>query len=906
MKKIVKSVLCTGLCGTMLFAFGCKQPESGNLSETRALQLSTGAVDGNFNPFFYTAQNDGNMVSNTQIAMLTTDEKGEVVAGQNQPTVVLDYRETKYSSREPGQGTIVTEEGAAVGRTEYEFVIKNGIKFSDGEELSIVDVLFNLYVYLDSAYTGSSTIYSTDIQGLKAYRAQEPGLGDDSTTDTDARFRGEANDRIQTLVRWSLSQDPYIDVEKDPDASKDLATVKEEFENELIQRWNSCTTGWRESYEKTHRFNHDWEAFLYETGLVSEQVRINADLTREKIKDGNGKIYTTLDPWQEGNSDNQPVGIVENQHLIDAINAAVTDEKINEFLAQNSNITDREMAKDELTKNAAVKLVYDNYTLRPNIAEVLSYWSTAETIREQFTNEQRSKYFEEQKKLGNGVKKIKGISSYSAKGSDLNTSFKGVMKESYVAGDDYSVLKVVINGVDPKAIYNFAFAVAPLHYYSGTYKGVDYVKEARAKYNKEGEECFGIDVGNPDFFKTVLQESNKVGLPIGAGPYMASDFDGNPTKDKDKFKAATINFVRNPYFETVGDGIENAKIKLVRYKVLQDDQIMSALTTQSIDFGMPNATPTNISTVSQSNYLSERHYTTGGYGYIGINPKAVPEYKVRQAIMKAMDTTMTTAYYGTLAEVLYRPLTKTSWVYENFGPNAPINQEYPDIAYYASISEITTLVEQAGYEKVNGVYTKTRDVEGMSNAAKGKTLKLSFTIAGDTTDHPAYLMLDKACKELNDLGFDITLKTDPRALLNLATGGLEVWAAAWSSSIDPDPYQIYHKDSGATSVLNWNYRNILNNPTDWSYEYDIIQELSDEIDDGRATTSRNLRADIYGGGNGRVGCLNLIMKLAVELPTYQRNDMCVYNKNVIDANSLVKNPSFNMGLFDRLWEIDYK
>ena len=47
------------------------------------------------------------------------------------------------------------------------------------------------------------------------------------------------------------------------------------------------------------------------------------------------------------------------------------------------------------------------------------------------------------------------------------------------------------------------------------------------------------------------------------------------------------------------------------------------------------------------------------------------------------------------------------------------------------------------------------------------------------------------------------------------------------------------------------------------------------------------------------------MQLAVELPTYQRKDLCVYNKNVISAKSLVQNPNYNIGLFDKIWEIDY-
>jgi peptide/nickel transport system substrate-binding protein len=187
----------------------------------------------------------------------------------------------------------------------------------------------------------------------------------------------------------------------------------------------------------------------------------------------------------------------------------------------------------------------------------------------------------------------------------------------------------------------------------------------------------------------------------------------------------------------------------------------------------------------------------------------------------------------------------------------------------------------------------------MSNASIGSKLKITFTIAGETTDHPAYRMFCDTRDRLNALGFDVSVQTDIQALKNLATGNLAVWAAAWSAGSDPDPYQIYHKDSKATSVNNWNYSNILNNLTAWKYEYDIIQELSDRIDDGRETLDQGTRADIYSD------CLDLIMSLAVELPTYQRNDLCVYNKNIIDPDTLVKNPSSNMGLFDKIWEIDY-
>ncbi len=98
MNRILKSILCLGVCGTMLLgAAGCNKKPDGpkqHDTEKRILNLSTGKLDGNFNPFFYTAGNDGNMISNTQIGMLTLNESGRLVAGQNYPTAVLEDRKS--------------------------------------------------------------------------------------------------------------------------------------------------------------------------------------------------------------------------------------------------------------------------------------------------------------------------------------------------------------------------------------------------------------------------------------------------------------------------------------------------------------------------------------------------------------------------------------------------------------------------------------------------------------------------------------------------------------------------------------------------------------------------------------------------------------------------------------------
>lgn len=237
MNKFFKGAVCAGLCLTMFGAFGCKNKSQD--PEKRQLNLATGALDGNFNPFFYTSQNDGDMISMTQISMLTTDEKGNLVYGEDQPTVVKSYTATMYDNN-----NVVTVDGSKAAKTEYEFVIKDGIKFSDGSDLTIADVLFNFYVYLDPAYTGSVTLYSTDIQGLKAYRTQDPNAADSTdTSEENSEYYDKASAKINDLIYWSEEEDGDIS-KLSADMKKDYDTVVKLFREEAESDWTSISGSW--------------------------------------------------------------------------------------------------------------------------------------------------------------------------------------------------------------------------------------------------------------------------------------------------------------------------------------------------------------------------------------------------------------------------------------------------------------------------------------------------------------------------------------------------------------------------------------------------------------------------------------------------------------------------------------
>ena len=522
-------------------------------------------------------------------------------------------------------------------------------------------------------------------------------------------------------------------------------------------------------------------------------------------------------------------------------------------------------------------------TQATGVEEVLTYWVTAQTLLEDFAAELKSEYFASSDRAVPSVTGIDGTRTRTTDfaGNDL--------------GSAHEVLTITINDIDPKAIWNFAFTVAPMHYYSSTnWRGKNYVE---AFDQSRGE--FGLEFGSVDFFDEVINAPAMVGLPLGAGVYMASTASGGAAQSAGDFNNLNmIYFERNPYFETLGGSIHNANIKYVRYKVTEADQVINSLTTGDVDFGDPNATQDNIDALAGASNIVHKEVDTSGYGYVGINPRFVPNITVRRAIMKAMNTDIIfdNYYSGGLAEPIYRSMSKTSWAYPE-GCTVYKNEALGlDYSYDGTGYQIEEMLKADGYTKNSqGIYSKNIPGYGTD------TLEYTFTIAGRSTDHPAYAMFLDAAQRLNSHGFRIRVVTSQTALSDLTTGKLAVWAAAWTSAIDPDMYQVYHKDSMATSVNNWGYRQIKANKTLYATEWAIIEELSQKIDDARATNEQQERKEIYSEA------LDLVMELAVEMPTYQRKDMSAYNADLLDASTMTADEDLTPynGLLSRIWEVNY-
>ena len=851
-KKILSIVLAIAMCLSMMAMLsGC----GGGKAD--AFVIMTEQLDGLFNPFFSTSANDGTIVGMTQIGMLGSDYvNGEVQVayGENHAVVTKDYDVV-----ENDDGTVT-----------YTFVLKNGILFSDGHPLTMEDVLFNYYVYLDPVYTGSNTLYSTDILGLKEYRTQTVGSGSDDSDDLiSAQASTRAQARINELVNlfhselkasatnevsyedmkaaietYSVSSGYQSAISNDPDevTNEDLLADYEyalsEFKKELETDYIGAKDSYVDAPYDTHKeFEDEIFCFMYTEGYVEVEYAEGAD----------GKIDRT------------------------------TIEKLTPQYP--SSIT---------TKEAAIEYVY-NDTIARQLDIILYYWATGNTLLTEFTAKAKEVILHENVADDGSlaVENISGIvslghteaagSTITVNGTEYTVASSHNDDGTVTNPDEYDVLQITIDGVDPKAIWNFALTVAPQHYYGeGSSVGVD------IENNK-----FGVEFASFSFMTDIVQSTRNIKLPMGAGAYKVTDSDNSDNPGESSFYINNVAYFKsNEHFHTVGEGIENAKIEKVRYQIVSSNNAIAALQDGTVHYITPQLTTENYEKLEAlgSKGMVMLQSDQLGYGYIGVNSAKVNDINLRKAIMCAMNTSLALDYYrsGT-AERIYWPMSRISWAYPDGEAAEDNGKDYPQIGAWSDDTARTNIER---YMQEAGV------------SAGDSALKVTFTIAGSSLqDHPTYKVFRDAAALLNDMGWDVEVVCDTQALTKINTGALQVWAAAWSSALDPDMYQVYHKDSTATSTLAWGYNYLKNSGT--AEELAILDDLSDLIDEARETNDQEVRADLY------EEAMSLVLDLAVELPVYQRSVLYAYNSKVIASDSISKEINPFSSPLDRIWEIEF-
>ena len=439
-------------------------------------------------------------------------------------------------------------------------------------------------------------------------------------------------------------------------------------------------------------------------------------------------------------------------------------------------------------------------------------------------------------------------------------------------------LRVILTKVDATAIYQLGVSIAPLHYY-GDASLYDYDNNS-----------FGFNKGD---LSTVRSKTTQ---PMGAGPYKFIKFENGVVY----FEANELYFKGAP------------KIKFMNFLETANDQDkLNGITTGTIDIGDPSFSNENIAAIKATNsngdvtgdVITTNTVDNLGYGYIGqnamnVNVAGEPASDASKALRKAFGTIFAVyrdvaidSYYGDSAAVINYPISNTSWAAPRpaddgykvaFSTDVNGNDIYTAgmtdaEKYEAALQAALGWFEAAGYTVEDGKLTK---------APEGAKLEYTFWIPGDGIgDHPAFMIVDEARKALETIGMTLVIKdlsNSSELWDNLDAIQVEMWAAAWGATVDPDMYQIYYSDvaNGPTTEAG---KNPQGGPAQGgsNYEYCIADpELDQLILDARASTDQAYRKAMY------KAALDIVVDWAVETPTYQRQNAILFSTERVNMATM--------------------
>jgi len=831
-------------------------------NETTPLVLQTSEFDGVFNPFFYSSAYDGEVVGLVNASLLTVSADGQIVAGDQYATVAKSY-------------TITPDEND--GSATYEFVIKNGLKFSDGTAITADDVLFNMYVYLDPKYDGSSTMYTLPIEGLTEYRNQvTPEIATEYGAIADAIFAiGEVEDYVVTGddIAAGVTQELY-------DAYwtyLDVAGVSftQEIVNYVMANYGS--DGYvKEYFHPALTYGQIAEnpglviAFgmgMWGYGEFPETVTEDPEGAFVYFED-TYELYDAENPEHADYTLEDAIYSLEGEDYVvnyDDFGMPVQGEYIK---TQSEGYFDYDAEEHAGLTRYNVSIAFESATTetlwtmegedKPTVED---YWAEIrETYGTDYSEEAGINYESAGTLIQVYLKElfISGEGSKEVEGGGIS-SISGITKGTKdVEGVTYETITVKTTSQSPKTILQMGITVTPKAYYTAGYT-----------YDETKMNNAGAELNSPAF---IAHLKTKNSTPVGAGPYKFIEFQDN-----------IVYFERNEQFASFGLG--NAKIKFVRMKVISGGQEYDAVKSGEVHYATVSATSDVVNEVSTIEKLTAVLVDNLGYGYICVNPKFYPTIEARAALQTLFNLDLVAEYYPSgLAEVIHRAMSKVSWAYpegsESLNP------------YDATGATARTLFAEAGY-----TWQGEGEEEVMIDPATSAQAEFVFTIPSGAADHPAGQIFIRAKEMLDDMGAIARVNVDPNLIANIKKpAGVGVYALAWQAALDPDMYQVYHIESQASSVtsngIKWLYTN--GDETQKA----MLEELADLIDEAVTYMNPAERAPIY------EEALDLLAELVIEIPTYQRKNLFVYDDSVIKSSSLSAEVTPYWGPMAEIWKVE--
>ena len=708
-------------------------------NDTTPLVVGYSPFSSKFSPFFAETAYDVDVYEMTAVPLLNGDRTGAIIMKGIEGETV-EYNGTAYTYTGIADATITEN---ADGTVFYDFVLRDDVTFSDGEPLTVDDVIFSIYVYCDPAYDGSSTLFAQPIEGMEAYRS---GMS----------------------IKWNLIFNDGPE--------KSLA-------------------GSAEGYYTAEEAAAFWEAFDRAGEAFAQEI---VDYC---IAAGYGTdVATAAAAWGFEGLAAEATAADFFQAILDKYGYDLSDDGINCETAGTS----------------------------------ISSFITSEVTA-----------------IDPGY--IAGVQT-----GESAPSITGVQK----TGDNS--LRIVLTKVDATAIYSLAgIYVSPLHYYGD-----------EALYDYENN-SFGFPKGD----LTIVRKNTT--QPMGAGPYKFI-----------KFENGVVSFEANEaYYKGA------PKIKYINFLETQEADKLNGVVTGTVDITDPSFSVDTVSAIEKANggelngsVVTVNTVDNLGYGYIGMNAKNMsvggePASEASKNLRKAFGTIFSVyrevaidSYYGERASVINYPISNTSWAAPQpaddgykvafstdvTGADIYTSGMSADERYAAAKTAALGFLEAAGYTVADGKVTA---------APEGAKLEYELWIPGDGVgDHPSFMICTLAAEAFKEIGINLIvtdLTNSSELWTALEAEQLDMWAAAWQATVDPDMYQIYFSGDDSNAAGGSNYMYAISDP-----------ELNQLILDARASLDQTYRKAMY------KACLDIVIDWAVEIPVYQRQNAIIFSTERVDMDTV--------------------
>ena len=150
--RILALVLCAVMCLGLFVGCGNK----GKQNNDTPLVVGYSPFNSKFSPFFSETAYDQDVWTMTAISLLNGDRQGAIIMKGIEGETKA-YNGTDYTYYGPADCEIVENTD---GTVDYNFKLREDLKFSDGEPITIDDVIFSMYVLCDPTYDGNSTLFA--------------------------------------------------------------------------------------------------------------------------------------------------------------------------------------------------------------------------------------------------------------------------------------------------------------------------------------------------------------------------------------------------------------------------------------------------------------------------------------------------------------------------------------------------------------------------------------------------------------------------------------------------------------------------------------------------------------------------------------------------------------------------